>query len=94
MVSPEIILEARNLSVIYGSPKREAVRMMEEGSDKAGVYSKTGATVALWEVNFQVKRGELSSSSASPAPGSRRLCAASISFSVRPRATSSSMEER
>ena len=59
MVSPEIILEARNLSVIYGSPKREAVRMMEEGSDKAGVYSKTGATVALWEVNFQVKRGEL-----------------------------------
>ena len=33
MVSPEIILEARNLSVIYGSPKREAVRMMEEGSD-------------------------------------------------------------
>ena len=59
MVSPEIILEARNLSVIYGSPKREAVRMMEEGSDKAGVYSKTGATVALWEVNFHVKRGEL-----------------------------------
>ncbi|MCC8057391.1 glycine betaine/L-proline ABC transporter ATP-binding protein [Cloacibacillus sp.] len=59
MVSPEIILEARNLSVIYGSPKREAVRMMEEGSDKAGVYSKTGATVALWDVNFQVKRGEL-----------------------------------
>lgn len=59
MVSPEIILEARSLSVIYGSPKREVVRMMEEGSDKAGVYSKTGATVALWEVNFQVKRGEL-----------------------------------
>lgn len=59
MVSPEIILEARSLSVIYGSPKREAVRMMEEGSDKAGVYSKTGATVALWNVNFQVKRGEL-----------------------------------
>lgn len=59
MVSPEIILEARNLSVIYGSPKREAVRMMEEGSDKAGVYSKIGATVALWNVNFQVKRGEL-----------------------------------
>lgn len=59
MVSPEIILEARNLSVIYGSPKREAVRMMEECSDKAGVYSKTGATVALWNVNFQVKRGEL-----------------------------------
>ncbi len=59
MVSPEIILEARNLSVIYGSPKREAVRMMEEDSDKAGVYSKIGATVALWNVNFQVKRGEL-----------------------------------
>lgn len=59
MVSPEIILEARSLSVIYGSPKREVVRMMEEGSDKAGVYSKTGATVALWDVNFQVKRGEL-----------------------------------
>lgn len=33
--------------------------MMEDGGDKTSVYKKTGATVALWDVSFPVKKGEI-----------------------------------
>ena len=55
----EIILELKNVSKLYGTGRAEAIRMMREGADKETVYKKTGATVALWDVNLRIRRGEI-----------------------------------
>ena len=54
-----ILLEAAHVTKIYGRNKAAATKMMSSGGDKAAVYKKTGATVALWDVSFQVKKGEI-----------------------------------
>ena len=55
----EYIIELKNVSKLYGINRAEAARMMREGSDKDAVYKKTGATVALWDVNLKIRRGEI-----------------------------------
>lgn len=55
----DYILELKNVSKLYGPNRAEAARMMREGSDKDTVYKKTGATVALWDVNLKIRRGEI-----------------------------------
>ena len=55
----ELILDVKNLSKLYGFNRADAARMMREGADKETVYRKTGATVALWDVNLQIRRGEI-----------------------------------
>lgn len=53
------IIQVKNICKLYGANKAEAARMMKEGSNKEEVYQKTGVTVALWDVSFEVKRGEI-----------------------------------
>ncbi len=53
------IIEVSNISKLYGLNKKEASRMMKDGFEKDEVYKKTGVTVALWDVSFSVKRGEI-----------------------------------
>ena len=53
------ILEVRHLTKLYGVNKGEAVKMMKNGASKDDVYRQTGVTVALWDINFTVKRGEI-----------------------------------
>ncbi len=53
------IIEVKNLSKLYGLNKQDAVKLMKKGSSKEDVYKKTGVTVALWDVNFNVKKGEI-----------------------------------
>ena len=55
----DIIIEAKNVTKMYGLNKTEAVKLMKLGAEKSEVYKKTGVTVALWDVNFQIKRGEI-----------------------------------
>lgn len=55
----DIIIEAKNVSKLYGSSKTEAVKLLAAGADKDEVYKKTGVIPALWDINFQVKRGEI-----------------------------------
>ena len=55
----KIVLEAQRVSKIYGLNKAEAGRMMSEGSSKEEVRKKTGATVALWDISFEVNQGEV-----------------------------------
>lgn len=55
----EVILEVSNLTKLYGVNKGEAVKMMKNGAEKEDVYKQTGVTVALWDLSFQVKRGEV-----------------------------------
>lgn len=55
----DIIIEARNVCKLYGPNKAEAAKLMRAGAEKDEVYQKTGTTVALWDVNFQIRRGEI-----------------------------------
>lgn len=55
----EFALEAKNITKIYGHNKSSAAKIMSEGGTKSEAYKKTGATVALWNVNFKVKKGEI-----------------------------------
>lgn len=53
------IIEVSHITKLYGINKKEAAKMMKDGSDKDEVYKKTGVTVALWDVSFKVKQGEI-----------------------------------
>lgn len=53
------IIEVSHVTKLYGINKKEATKMMKEGSHKDNVFKKTGVTVALWDVSFQVKKGEI-----------------------------------
>ncbi len=53
------IIEVSNVSKLYGLNKKDAAKLMNEGSEKDEVYKKTGVTVALWDVSFKIKRGEI-----------------------------------
>lgn len=55
----EYIIQAEHLTKIYGVNKQEAARMMAAGKDKNEVFKETGATAALWDVSFKVRRGEV-----------------------------------
>ena len=59
MDSTDLVLEASHVSKIYGRGKTEAARLMGEGLAKEEVRQRTGATAALWDVSFQVRRGEI-----------------------------------
>lgn len=56
---PDNIIEVHHLSKLYGPNREAAIRMMKNGSDKDDVYKKTGVTVALWDVNLKIRRGEI-----------------------------------
>jgi len=56
----DYIIQVNHLTKLYGSSNRaEAARMMKEGKSKDEVFRETGVTVALWDVSFKVKRGEV-----------------------------------
>lgn len=55
----DFIIQVNKLTKLYGSNRAEAAKMMKEGKTKSEVYKETGVTVALWDVNFKVKRGEV-----------------------------------
>ena len=55
----EYIIQVEHLTKLYGVNKSDAAKMMEEGKSKDEVYKETGVTVALWDVSFKVKRGEI-----------------------------------
>lgn len=58
-MSNEKILRMDHVCKLYGSNKSEAARMMQNGSNKDEVYKKTGCTVALWDVTFEVPEGKI-----------------------------------
>ncbi|OZV13043.1 glycine betaine/L-proline ABC transporter ATP-binding protein [Tissierella sp. P1] len=53
------ILSIKNLSKLYGVEKSRAFKMKNSGVSKDEIYKKTGVTVALWDVTFDVKKGEM-----------------------------------
>jgi len=58
-MSKDVIIKVEHLSKLYGKIKTEAVELIKKGADKETVYKKTGVTVALWDVSFEVERGKI-----------------------------------
>ena len=50
-----IIMRTDHLSKLYGRNKSEAIEMLNKGASKAEVLEKAGVTVALWDINLDVK---------------------------------------
>lgn len=59
MEQTDIILRMEHITKLYGPNRADAAKMMRTGSDKAAVYKSTGCTVALWDVNLKIPRGQI-----------------------------------
>lgn len=55
----EYILSVENVSKLYGMDKIKAIEMKKKDIDKDVIYKKTGVTIALWDINLEVKKGEI-----------------------------------
>lgn len=55
----ETIIHVENVCKYYGINKNAAVKMLNEGAEKDAIYKKTGVAVALHNVSFDVKKGEI-----------------------------------
>lgn len=53
------ILSVKNLSKLYGNERSKAIKLKKSGKDKDTIYKETGVTVALWDVNLEIKKGEI-----------------------------------
>lgn len=58
-MNKDTVMRVENVTKLYGKNKAEAIELLKRGSDKDAVYKNTGVTVALWDVSFEVKRGEI-----------------------------------
>ena len=59
MENRDNVIEVQHVSKLYGLNKAEAAHMMSEGSDKKEVREKTGVSVALWDINLKIPRGQI-----------------------------------
>lgn len=55
----DIIIEAKNVTKLYGVRRDEAVSMLRHGATKDEVYRKTGVTAALYDVSLEIPRGKI-----------------------------------
>lgn len=52
-------LEVKNLTKIFGRKTHQALNMITENKSKKEILAKTGATVGVYDANFQVNEGEI-----------------------------------
>jgi glycine betaine/proline transport system ATP-binding protein len=55
----EIMIRVRNLSKIFGRRPEEALALLKEGKSKEEVQSITSNNVGLYDVSFDVRKGEI-----------------------------------
>ena len=53
------ILSIENLSKLYGTEKSKATKLKKAGKDKDTIYKESGVTIALWDVNLEIQKGEI-----------------------------------
>lgn len=58
-MTEDAIIKVKDITKLYGINKADAVKHMKSGGEKGSALKKTGVTVALWNVSFEVKRGEI-----------------------------------
>ncbi len=59
MSTEEIKIEVKDLTLIFGRNKLQALKMLDNGKSKAEILEKTKCTVGVNKANFQVKAGEV-----------------------------------
>lgn len=52
-------LEVRHLTKIFGKRQKQALEMVQQAKSKTEILEKTGATVGVYDVNFEVQTGEI-----------------------------------
>lgn len=52
-------LEVKHLTKIFGKRQRQALEMVQQAKSKTEILEKTGATVGVYDVNFEVQTGEI-----------------------------------
>lgn len=52
-------LEVKHLTKIFGKKQKQALEMVKESKSKTEILEKTGATVGVYDVNFEVQAGEI-----------------------------------
>jgi glycine betaine/proline transport system ATP-binding protein len=52
-------LEVKNLTKIFGKKTQTALEMIKDRQSKTDILKKTGATVGVYDVNFDVEEGEI-----------------------------------
>ena len=58
-ISKDTMVEIKNLTKIFGSKPEKADKYIREGLSKKDIFEKTGQNVALKDVSFDVKTGEI-----------------------------------
>lgn len=53
------IIKIEHITKLYGQKKEKAMELILKGDDKDTVYKETGVTIALYDVNFQVPKGQI-----------------------------------
>ncbi|MDR2180060.1 MAG: betaine/proline/choline family ABC transporter ATP-binding protein [Synergistaceae bacterium] len=56
---PEVVLSVRGLRKFFGINRSAARKMLQEGAGKSEILKKTGVTVAVDGVSFDVERGKI-----------------------------------
>ncbi|ALO14151.1 Glycine betaine/carnitine transport ATP-binding protein GbuA [Salinivirga cyanobacteriivorans] len=52
-------IQVKNLNVIFGKRKKEALKLLNEGYSKADILDKTGCTVGVYDASLDIKEGEI-----------------------------------
>lgn len=52
-------LEVKHLTKIFGKRQKQALEMVRQAKSKTEILEKTGATVGVYDVNFEVQTGEI-----------------------------------
>lgn len=52
-------LEVKHLTKIFGKRQKQALEMVQQAKSKTKILEKTGATVGVYDVNFEVQTGEI-----------------------------------
>ncbi|WP_110656073.1 quaternary amine ABC transporter ATP-binding protein [Salinicola halimionae] len=52
-------IQVRNLSKVFGDDAKKALKLRDEGLNRAQILEKTGQTLGLSNINFDVREGEL-----------------------------------
>ena len=53
------LLRVEHIEKIYGRNRKEAAEFAAKGMEKENIREKTGATLALWDINLSINQGEV-----------------------------------
>lgn len=59
MSENDIKIEVKDLTLIFGQKKTQALKMLQEGKSKSDILTKTKCTVGVNKASFQIKAGEV-----------------------------------